>query len=235
MPNASENSGRKLKVNLALTLRKFFPLLAVLAASAGATLSCKFLIPEEQPVQTGAVLFQDDFSDPSSGWNQVSTDTGSTEYDDGVYRILVNESNTDIWSKPGQSFEDAVIEVEAFKVGGVRDNRFGVICRAASEDTFYTFIISSDGYYGIGKVKGEFYELIGTDALLPSEVIEKGSAINRIRAECIGDRLSLYVNGIRIGEVNDSELVSGDVGLIAGTYNEPGTDIRFDNFIVRQP
>jgi len=40
---------------------------------------------------------------------------------------------------------------------------------------------------------------------------------------------------VKIDEVKDTELVSGDVGLIAGTYNEPGTDIRFDNFIVRQP
>ena len=218
-----------------LNLRNIFTLLFICAASAGATLSCKFLIPEEQPVQTGAILYQDDFSDPTSGWNRVSTDTGETEYDDGVYRILVNESNTDIWSKSGRSFEDAVIEVDAFKVGGVRDNRFGVICRADSDDTFYTFIISSDGYYGIGKVKGEFYELIGSASLLPSEEIEQGSAINRIRAECIGDRLTLFVNGVKIDEVRDSELVTGEVGLIAGTYNEPGTDIRFDNFIVRQP
>jgi len=222
-------------VDSGLTFRNYFHLLAVVTAAAVATISCKFLVPEEPPVQAGAILFQDDFSDPQSGWNRVSTDTGETDYDDGVYRILVNESNTDIWSKPGQSFEDAVIEVDAFKVGGVRDNRFGVICRATSDDTFYTFIISSDGYYGIGKVKGEFYELIGTDALLPSEEIEQGSAINRIRAECIGDRLSLFVNGVKIDEVKDTELVSGDVGLIAGTYNEPGTDIRFDNFIVRQP
>jgi hypothetical protein len=235
MPNGSENSGHKPAVGAELTFRNIFFILVVFAASTAATLSCKFLIPEEQPVEAGAILYQDDFSDPSSGWNRISTDTGETEYDDGVYRILVNESNTDIWSKSGRSFEDAVIEVDAFKVGGVRDNRFGVICRATSDDTFYTFIISSDGYYGIGKVKGAFYELIGTDALLPSEEIEKGSAINRIRAECIGDRLSLFVNGVKIDEVRDSELVSGEVGLIAGTYNEPGTDIRFDNFIVRQP
>ena len=94
-----------------MTFRNYFHLLAVVTAAAVATISCKFLVPEEPPVQAGAILFQDDFSDPQSGWNRVSTDTGETDYDDGVYRILVNESNTDIWSKPGQSFEDAVIEV----------------------------------------------------------------------------------------------------------------------------
>ncbi len=202
---------------------------------AAFSLSCKLLLPEESEVESGQVLYQDDFSDPSSGWNRVSTDTGETEYDDGVYRIYVNEPNTDIWSHPGKSYDDAVIEVDAFKVGGERDNRFGLICRAKGTDSFYTFIISSDGYYGIGKVKQEKYELIDTDALLPSEVIIKGSAINRIRAECVGERLTLYVNGIKIAEYFDSEFTSGDVGLIAGTYNEPGTDIRFDDFLVIQP
>ena len=203
---------------------------------AGATLSCKLLLPEEdsEPL-SGEILFQDDFSDPESGWNRVSTDTGETEYDDGVYRIYVNEPNTDIWSHPGVNFDDVIIEVDAFKVGGERDNRFGIICRAEGTDHFYTFIISSDGYYGVGKVKQQNYELIDTDALLPSEVIEKGSAINRIRAECVADRLTLFVNGIKIAEYFDSEFASGDVGLIAGTYNEPGTDIRFDNFLVIQP
>ena len=125
--------------------------------------------------------------------------------------------------------------MDAFKVGGERDNRFGVICRAKGTDSFYTFIISSDGYYGVGKVEQQSYELIDTDALLPSEAIKKGSAINRIRAECVGERLTLYVNGIKIAEYQDAEFAAGDVGLIAGTYNEPGTDIRFDDFLVIQP
>lgn len=219
-----------------MNLRANFPFLVFAAVIfAGTTLSCKLLLPEESVVESGQILFQDDFSDPASGWNRVSTDTGETEYDDGVYRIYVNEPNTDIWSHPGRRYEDAIIEVDAFKVGGERDNRFGLICRAKGTDSFYTFIISSDGYFGIGKVKNEKYELIDEDALLPSEVIEKGSAINRIRAECVGERLTLYVNGIKIAEYLDPEFTSGDVGLIAGTYNDPGTDIRFDNFLVIQP
>jgi len=43
------------------------------------------------------------------------------------------------------------VEVDALKVGGERDNRFGIICRAADLNSFYTFIISSDGYYALGK------------------------------------------------------------------------------------
>ena len=119
--------------------------------------------------------------------------------------------------------------MDALKVGGERDNRFGIICRATSPNSFYTFIISSDGYYGIGKINGQEYHLIGMDALQPSSAILKGSALNHLRADCIGDTLTLYVNDNKLIEVRDSEFPAGDIGLIAGTYQTAGTDIRFDN------
>jgi hypothetical protein len=127
------------------------------------------------------------------------------------------------------------IEVEAFKVGGDRDNRFGVICRAVDDDSFYTFIISSDGFYGIGMINDGAYQLIGMDALQPTDAIQLGSAMNHIRADCVGDTLTLVVNGVQLAQVKDNTFSSGDVGLVAGSYTTPGTDIRFDNFIVYEP
>jgi hypothetical protein len=53
--------------------------------------------------------------------------------------------------------------------------------------------------------------------------------------DCVGEALTLYVNGIQIASVADSDFAKGDVGLMAGTYDITGTDIHFDNFIVRQP
>jgi hypothetical protein len=198
------------------------------------SLACQALV-SRTPDQSGGVLMEDDFSDPSSGWNRVATIQGETDFADGVYRILVNEPNLDIWSMPGKSFQDVRIEVDALKVGGERDNRFGILCRAVRPDSFYTFIVSSDGYYGIGKINGQEYKLIGMDSLQPSDVILKGTALNHIRADCIGDTLTLYVNGEKLAEVRDAEYPTGDVGLIAGTYETSGTDIRFDNFIVYAP
>jgi hypothetical protein len=216
--------------------RYWLVILLVLALSASA---CRLLVDPAQPVKTagpdGRVLFSDDFSASTSGWNQVSAASGESIYLDGAYRIFVNEPNVDIWSKPGKSFQDVRVEVDAYKVGGERDNRFGVICRAVDDDSFYIFIISSDGYYGIGLIDGQAYQLIGMEALQPSEAIRLGSASNHIRADCVGDTLTLTVNGVQLAQVQDSRFPSGDVGLIAGTYNTPGTDIRFDDFVVYQP
>ncbi|OGO33911.1 MAG: hypothetical protein A2W35_03725 [Chloroflexi bacterium RBG_16_57_11] len=215
------------------------PWLVLLLALSLPLLACRLLVnPTPAPGATrptGRVLFSDDFSDPYSGWNQVTAPGGESIYLDGAYRIFVNQPNVDIWSKPGKTFRDVRLEVDAYKVGGERDNRFGLICRAVDDDSFYTFIVSSDGYYGIGLIDGQEYQLLGMDALQPSDAIHLGSASNHIRADCVGDTLTLTVNGVQLAQVKDTRFLSGDVGLIAGTYATPGTDIRFDDFVVYQP
>ncbi|MCJ7716708.1 MAG: hypothetical protein MUO54_09330 [Anaerolineales bacterium] len=108
----------------------------------------------EYPTNQGDLLFQDGFSDSSSGWDQVRTMEGMTDYEGDRYRIVVNASNADYWANPGLTFKDVVIRVDAGKETGPDDNDFGVLCRYQDTENFYFFIISSDGYYGIGKVQG---------------------------------------------------------------------------------
>ncbi len=217
------------------TLRNKLIWFATIFLTILVSISCRVLFPNKGDESPGQILFQDDFSDPSSGWNRVTTEVGESDYADGMYRIYVNQPNMDIWAKPNQSYSDVRIEVDTFKVGGERDNRFGIVCRAVGSDRFYTFVISSDGYFGIGKIRGDVYQLIGMDALVRSDVINQGSALNHLRADCIGNTLTLYVNGEKVVQEQDSEFTYGDVGLIAGTYNSIGTDIRFDNFSVYEP
>ena len=186
----------------------------------------------EQP--TG-VLFQDDFSDPSSGWDRVNVDDGVTDYADGAYRIFVNTSDSDVWANPGLKFDDVYVEVDATKIGGSDDNDYGVICRYQDGDNFYFFVISSDGYYGVGKVLQGDQQLIGMDSMPPSEVIKKGNVTNHLRAGCVGSKLSLAINGQLLGEYDDTDFTSGDVGLVAGSFSEAGVDVHFDNFVVTKP
>ncbi|MBN2147867.1 MAG: hypothetical protein JW726_10780 [Anaerolineales bacterium] len=212
-------------------MKKNFGFLAMLFVLTLAILACG----GSSPTLPAGVLFQDDFSSSSSGWDTVRVDDGITDYENGVYRILVNTTQMDVWANPGLNFSDVRVEVEATKVGGVDDNDFGVICRYQDESNFYYGIISSDGYYGIAKVKDASQELLGMTELPYSDAIAQGNALNTIRLDCVGSTLTLYVNGTQLAQQSDSEWSSGDVGLIAGTYDTPGTDIHFDNFKVLQP
>ena len=211
------------------TLRSFAMFLVPLLVL---TLACSTLGRQDDD---SSVLFSDDFSDPSSGWNSYQGEEGVTDYDSGQYRIFVNQSRHDYWAYPGRSFTDVRVEVDATKAGGPDDNDFGVICRYQDTENFYAFLISSDGFYSIMKYSGGNSETLGADAMLATDVVNQGSATNHIRADCVGDSLSLYANGDRLHAVTDSTFSSGDVGLIAGTFDEAGADIVFDDFVVRQP
>ena len=189
------------------------------------------------------VLYKDDFSDPSSGWLQLTDADGITDYDSGSYRIRVDtigeaKNGMDIWSHPGVNLEgDIRIEVDATKIGGPDENDMGVLCRYSKKNdayNFYYFVITSDGFVGIAKMKDSNSTLISSDKLQSSDAIQPTST-NHIRADCIGSSLTLYVNGTQVATATDSEYTGGDIGLLAGTFNSPGTDIHFDNFIVTKP
>jgi len=69
----------------------------------------------------------------------------------------------------------------------------------------------------------------------PSGAIQQGFATNRLRADCIGDTLTLYVNGKLAASAIDSSYTGGDVGFIVGTFDIPNTEIAFDNLTVYSP
>ncbi|MBN2258883.1 MAG: hypothetical protein JW704_13890 [Anaerolineaceae bacterium] len=211
-------------------------ILLALAALACTLPSISNIVGSTDQTETdGGVLFSDDFSNKDSGWDRYTDTDVITDYGNGIYRIYISVTNWDYWANPGKNFTDVRVEVDATKAGGPDDNDIGVICRYKSTNDFYFFLISSDGYYGIGKTVGGEMQLIGQDELYSSDDINLGSDTNHIRADCVGPRLSLYVNGILLSSVTDSDFSNGDVGLMAGTYDTPGADIHFDDFVVYDP
>lgn len=181
-------------------------------------------------------LFQDDFSDKSCGWEDIFRDEdGISDYDQGGFRLQVQQEQYDYWANPNLNLSDVVIEVDARRLGGPEDNLFGLICRYVDNQNFYFLIVASDGYYVIGKsVNGE-YEYLDAEFMEETDAVLGGEATNHIRADCAGTTLRLYANGNLLKEVNDATFTSGDIGLIAGTFDTPGADILFDNIVVRAP
>lgn len=209
--------------------RSFFIILIMLLPS----LAC-FSVGTNTPENN--ILFSDDFSNTSKKWDQVYKTMRTTDYYNNAYRILVNDINSDAWSNPGnESFTDTHIEVDAVKNGGPDDNDFGIICRYTATDKFYFGAISSDGYYAIIKMTAEGGKPIGNENMAESAQVAKGAATNHIRFDCVGSTLTLYVNGTQIDQQTDTSYTTGNVGLLAGTFSEAGTDILFDNFIVYKP
>lgn len=198
-----------------------------------------FSNPQPQTTMApGEVLFMDNFDNPDSGWTVWTGDEKNpslVNYQGGGMRILVARENFDYWSTPGKSFRDVSIQVQTVNIGIEDDNSFGVLCRYQDNQNFYALVISSDGYAGIIKVKAGVYELISGEAMDFNKYIRKGMAVNDLKVDCVGPKLSLTVNNHLVIRTEDGDFEVGDVGVIAGSNSQPGVDIFFDDFIVKQP
>jgi len=225
------------KTLLPLLLVLLFTTLACSVFSGGATPSDA--PPENGPAANNNILFQDDFSNANSGWDRNDWDSGLTDYGDGVYRMSVKVPSYDIWANPGKSFDGNVrVEADATKVSGEDDNDYGLICRySGAPDTpnYYFGIISSDGFAVVGKVTAGSMEYLSSEQMQPSDAIKQGSTTNRLRIDCVGSNIALFVNGQQVATVSDASYTSGDVGFLAGTFEIPSTEIHFDNLLVSRP
>jgi hypothetical protein len=181
------------------------------------------------------VLYRDIFSNPKSGWGELNDSAGTAGYINSAYHIAVNQPNVNLWSHPGIDFATVRVEVSLMAAAGPQENRMGLICRLKDDKNFYFFAISADGYYGIGKMKDGQTSLLTGEQMQKSDAILTGAQINRVRADCVGNLLILYVNDVLVGSAVDDDFKTGDVGILAGTFDQPGVDVYFDNILVYKP
>ncbi|MCJ7724639.1 MAG: hypothetical protein MUP03_10940 [Anaerolineales bacterium] len=197
--------------------------------------ACRSTIITDLMTKPGGVLYQDDFSNPTSGWKHLTGPGGIMDYDGGGYRILITEPQQNYWSTLALDFQNIRIEVDALKYAGPEENRIGLICRYHDPGNYYFFVISSDGYYALGKVRDGNISLLGQKEMLRSEAIILGLTINHLRADCIDNSLMFYVNDHPVAIAQDTDYAKGEVGLLAGSFDQSGVDVVFDNFLVIKP
>jgi len=183
----------------------------------------------------GEAIFVDDFSKNDSGWNRQSNAEAYTRYLEGEYQMWILKPNLIVWTTHDPILGDAVIQVAARTAGGPDNNFFGVICRHQDDKNFYFFIISADSYYGVGKFRNGERTLLHNALLDRNDKIASGRVAHQIRAECVGNTLSLTVDNNRLARVNDPDFKEGRAGLIVGSYEKNFVDVRFDNLIISRP
>ncbi len=195
--------------------------------------------PASTPSHGGpTILFQDDFSNESGGWDKQTSDNGSSGYGSGFYSIQVKAANYSIWANPGAQtdFSNASIEVDAAVANGAEDAGFGPICRYQDTGNFVHAIVTADGYYGIVVIKNQQYTVLtGNGKLIKNASIKTGKVTNHIQFECKDNGFTLFVNGQKLDAATDSSFSAGNIGLLASTFATAGVEVHFNNFLVTAP
>lgn len=229
----------------------FYPNMGLLLYLVNGGLQPIDAFPTAPPREAQAtILFSDDFSNPNSGWRVGEWDEGRAAYQDGGYRFEVGP-DTNMSSLIAPSLpSDISLEVDVSVTSPSNSKSagyFGVICRFQDNNgnrSGHEFTLGGDrggffppaltsigtlvGPHGINSEAGEYEDVF----LFPSDW---GNTYH-VRADCIGDQLSLYVNGRLIQRARTSTRSKGtDIGLFAGRETMTRMQYVFDNLVVYQP
>lgn len=191
--------------------------------------------PIPTPIPFTTVLFQDDFTNPSSGWDVIHETDYILEYKDGSFHAFVGAQNggQSFWVKDG--FTDMSVAVQVTQTNGPEDALVGVSCRNTQGAGGYRFEFSRDGRYGIYEYNQGNTTTLDENFTAPNLINTNGS--NTIEGICDGTTLTLLVNGVPLTQVNDGTYSSGGAGLIVrtGYSGDAGIDELFNQFVVMGP
>lgn len=188
--------------------------------------------------ENGALLRDDFGGEQMCGWREYNQGGAVVEIAEGTLNISTSQRGELWWTTAGRDFSDVIVTVQARQLSGPNNNAYGVLCRYQDEKNFYIFLISGDGYYAIGKYetgKAQITYLTENQEYVFSDLINQGVATNLIRVGCVGNELSLAVNGLPLVTVTDNSFAGGDVGLGVSTLEQGTAVVQFDDLLVLAP
>lgn len=207
--------------------------------------------------ETGAVLFASTFDGAAGEW-ETSEGRLSSTVGGGVLKIDVGTESAAPFVPARWHFGDFDLRVVAAAVGGPVENGYGVVFRLRDVRNYYSFIITSDGYYRLAKavdgVEREVSTYIPSDAILTDF-----GAGNTIRIHGVGDTFHFWINdqpvqfcfpddpdgtstysggqcfGTMSDAYTDAAHPAGRIGLIGVSGMQPDVSVVFDNLVILQP
>jgi hypothetical protein len=182
---------------------------------------------------TFKLVFEDDFS-YTSGWVVGKSEEYHFHYTLGGYAMRNKLVEDMVWSVRSTPFSNVRVEAIGQRISGPRDGYYGVTCRHEDGSNYYAMIVGSDGTYGIALQLGGNLKFLKLEQDTEGRV-HTGNGINHIRADCIGSVLTLYANGHKLMELEDTTISAGSPGFVVGTREKRDNDVLFTHFALYTP
>ncbi len=236
-------------------------LLGVVWWLRGSTDALRFVVPGNAPVLyattfgNGALLEDWSQQDRRGYITDISDEALSLTIEEVVF---IAEANPEALRATNRYlFQDFDYRVQATANEGPVDNSFGVVFRQLDEETYYLFLISSDGFYSVWRqLPGVPLRELST--WIESDAIAQGiGAANAVRVTAQGADFQFYVNGEQLpvcipdnpdgtstftgGECIDGAMLTtltddnipyGKLGVIVSPFAPGQLTVTFDNVVV---
>jgi S1-C subfamily serine protease len=196
------------------------------------------IIPEEtggdheeyQP--EGNVVLIDEFSDNRNSWALGDFESGWIDILEDQLIITINTDSFVQWTSLPGEYNELIMVADGQILSSVGDGEAGFVCGYEDTENFTILEVSEDGYYTIWKYQDdEYISLLDWEY---SDAIDLSQPFT-LAAYCGPDSLRLAINDVLLAQVVDSTYSAGSVGLMAGTWDNPGVSVSFDTFIILNP
>jgi hypothetical protein len=161
--------------------------------------------------------------DPS-GFTQVAFNNGFME--------LTSLKQIDGWRLSFERLGNAYLEMSVNSATCLPKDRYGVIVRvpvASEANRGYLLGFTCDGKFAIRKWDGAANVMSTFINWKTNAAIQAGAnKTNRLGVMMQGSKLSLYANGILLGEVSDLAWDSGNFGIFAGAHESSSYTAKID-------
>jgi hypothetical protein len=127
-------------------------------------------------------------------------------------------------------YENVVIRLRAANVGTINTNKVSLVCRRTG-NTWYEFSVTSGGLWNLEYYSGPS-TIIGTGA---TTALKSGQNINEYEMSCVGNDISLKVNGQAVRTVTDDNLTDGQVGFSISSIQFFPVEIEIKQFEIAEP
>ncbi|MEO8356989.1 MAG: SH3 domain-containing protein [Chloroflexota bacterium] len=185
-----------------------------------------------------AVLYQDDFTNPGTGWTEKTFDNYFIGYHEPeYYHIEITSTNykAPIVVEPEKRvIEDATIELEVFtnsaKTAVEGDFRYGLVFRR-SGDQYYAFAVSqrTKKWYVLKSSPNQLITLQeGSD-----DSIHDLDVGDNLRVDAQGSNFLFHINSRLVTQISDPDYASGEVGFYVESFDSPNIHIHFDTLTIR--
>jgi hypothetical protein len=131
-------------------------------------------------------------------------------------------------------YTDVILETSAENFGR-NNNNVSLVCRYDDKaQTWYEFSIANNGLYWIYAHDETGYNELFSGG---STLINQGKDVNLYTIGCVGNVLSLFINGKEARTIEDKSyrFQEGQVGLNVTSFNVTPIDVEFEYFTIAQP
>ena len=176
------------------------------------------------------------WTDPMNNGNNWPTGTDPSGYTaiafNNGFMELTGLQAIDGWRLTYKKFSNAYLEMTVNTGSCLPKDRYGIIARvpnSAQANRGYMFTFTCDGNFAIRKWDGPSNSMTNLVNWKANAAIKSGAnQTNRMGIMFEGSKLSLYANGVLVGEAQDATWSEGVFGIFAGAHESNEYTLKVD-------